>query len=58
MRVFALLALLLLLPLSATAADRTLMRFPTLHSGTIVFEAHGNLWQVSRAGGVATRLTA
>ena len=39
------------------ASDRTLMRFPTLHGDTIVFEAHGNLWQVGRAGGVAQRLT-
>jgi tricorn protease len=41
----------------ALAADRTLMRFPTLHAGAIVFEAHGNLWRVSRDGGVAARLT-
>ncbi len=38
--------------------DATLMRFPTLHGDTVVFEAHGNLWQVNRAGGSATRLTA
>jgi tricorn protease len=39
------------------SAGPTLMRFPTLHGDTIVFEAHGNLWQVARTGGVASRLT-
>jgi len=43
---------------SATRDDWTFMRFPALHGGRIVFEAHGNLWQVSRWGGVASRLTA
>jgi len=43
---------------AADAGNATLMRFPTLYRDTIVFEAHGNLWQVSREGGVATRLTA
>src|SRR5438034_697063 len=43
---------------SAGAHDWTFMRFPTLHGSAIVFEAHGNLWQVSRGGGVASRLTA
>ena len=33
------------------------MRFPTLYRNTIVFEAHGNLWQVPRWGGMASRLT-
>ena len=37
---------------------RTLMRFPTLHGDSIVFEAHGNLWNVARDGGTARRLTA
>ncbi len=42
----------------AQATDgRTLMRFPTLHGDSIVFEAHGNLWEVSRGGGTASRLT-
>jgi tricorn protease len=41
----------------AQQADHTLMRYPTLHGDTIVFVAHGNLWSVPRAGGVASRLT-
>jgi tricorn protease len=43
---------------TAQAHDWTFMRFPTVHGGRIVFEAHGNLWQVSRWGGAASRLTA
>ena len=39
------------------ATGGTLMRFPTLSGDSIVFEAHGNLWQVPRSGGVARRLT-
>ncbi len=52
-----------LLALSAVAAagpgdeGRTFMRFPTLHGDSVVFEAHGNLWRVSRSGGPAARLT-
>ncbi|MGB8365386.1 MAG: PDZ domain-containing protein [Rhizomicrobium sp.] len=42
----------------AAADERTLMRFPTLHGDTLAFEAHGNLWEVPRTGGVASRLTA
>ena len=42
----------------AAADGHTLMRFPTLHGDAIVFEAHGNLWQVPRSGGAASRLTA
>jgi len=55
-----LLALLLCILASPARADggATLMRFPTLHGDTVVFEAHGNLWQVNRAGGTASRLTA
>ena len=37
--------------------DHLLCRFPTLYDNTIVFEAAGNLWSVSRSGGVASRLT-
>ncbi|MBN2638706.1 MAG: PD40 domain-containing protein [Bacteroidales bacterium] len=37
--------------------DNLLCRFPTLHNNTIVFEAAGNLWKVSRDGGIASRLT-
>jgi tricorn protease len=43
---------------SANTHNWTFMRFPALHGSTIVFEAHGNLWQVSRWGGNANRLTA
>ncbi|MEJ2080392.1 MAG: PDZ domain-containing protein, partial [Acidobacteriota bacterium] len=39
------------------AADQALMRFPTLHGDSIVFEAGGNLWKVGRSGGLAVRLT-
>jgi tricorn protease len=42
---------------NADDADRTLMRFPTLHGGTVVFAAHDNLWAVPRTGGAAVRLT-
>ena len=35
-----------------------LMRFPTVHGDTLVFVAHGNLWEVGRAGGTAQRMTA
>ena len=42
----------------SSAHDWTFMRFPALHGGMIVFEAHGNLWQVGRWGGAASRLTA
>ncbi|MDE2345138.1 MAG: PD40 domain-containing protein, partial [Gammaproteobacteria bacterium] len=50
------LAMLALLAGTARAND-TLMRYPTLHGNSVVFEAHGNLWKVSRSGGEATRLT-
>jgi tricorn protease len=42
---------------ASLADEHTLMRFPTLYRNTIVFEAHGNLWQVPRWGGMASRLT-
>ena len=41
----------------AQADDAALMRFPTIHGDKIVFEAHGSLWSVDRAGGTAARLT-
>lgn len=34
-----------------------LPRFPSMHGNTIVFEAGGDLWKVSKEGGLATRLT-
>jgi tricorn protease len=52
-----LLVLLTLSPHGAHAAQRALMRFPTLSGSTIVFVAHGNLWRVPRTGGTASRLT-
>lgn len=36
---------------------QALVRYPTLHGNTIVFEAGGNLWKIDRQGGVATQLT-
>lgn len=42
----------------ALAADNALVRFPTIHGKTIVFEAGGNLWKVGLEGGTAERLTA
>lgn len=66
-RHYNLVALLLILligwaPMTASAvnsgnSEALLCRFPTLHNNKIVFEAAGNLWSVSREGGVATRLT-
>ena len=41
----------------ARAAENALIRFPALHGSEIVFESGGNLWKVSRQGGVAQRLT-
>ncbi|MGH8414931.1 MAG: protease, partial [Gammaproteobacteria bacterium] len=48
---------LLALAAGAAQAGNSLMRYPTLHGDSVVFEAHGNLWEVSRAGGTARRLT-
>ncbi|MGC8724485.1 MAG: S41 family peptidase [Acidobacteriota bacterium] len=41
----------------ARASENALTRFPTLYGNEIVFESGGNLWRVSRQGGVAQRLT-
>ncbi len=43
---------------AAASDETTLARYPTLHGNRIVFEAHGNLWAIARAGGTAARLTA
>ena len=49
------------LALAATAPAsgpvQALIRYPTLHGGTVVFEAGGALWKVGTQGGEATRLT-
>lgn len=44
--------------LAQEAGQQALVRFPTLHGGSVVFEAGGNLWKVGITGGEATRLTA
>ncbi len=36
---------------------QVLVRYPTLHGRTVVFEAGGNLWKIGIQGGVATQLT-
>ncbi len=55
-----LLAALFLTPAAQAqaAGQQALVRFPTLHGNSIVFEAGGNLWKVGMAGGEARRLTA
>ena len=50
--------LALFAPTALGAPQRALIRFPTLHGDSIVFEAGGNLWKVGIGGGTATRLTA
>ena len=37
--------------------ERPLMRFPDIHGETIVFVYGEDIWSVSAAGGIATRLT-
>lgn len=51
-------ALLLCLPVSATAQGTRLLRHPTVSRDQVAFEYAGDLWVVSRSGGPARRLTA
>lgn len=39
------------------SAPKGYYRQPTIHGDTIVFVSEGDLWEVSKVGGVATRLT-
>jgi len=55
---FALFALSLHLPLATAQADPPLLlRFPTVNQTQIVFNYAGDLWIVSREGGMARQLT-
>ncbi|HEX7338360.1 MAG TPA: PDZ domain-containing protein, partial [Rhodanobacteraceae bacterium] len=51
------------MPLAALAVPeaggpvQALIRYPAMHGNDMVFEAGGNLWQTTLAGGVATQLT-
>lgn len=43
---------------SAPGPVQALIRYPSLHGDTVVFEAGGSVWKVSAQGGEAVRLTA
>jgi tricorn protease len=44
-------------PPAASGPIKVLIRYPTVHGNSVVFEAGGNLWETTMNGGVATQLT-
>ncbi len=53
-----LLAAVFAAPIQAQSSDEArVLRFPTIHGGTIVFSYAGDLYSVASAGGVARKLT-
>jgi tricorn protease len=56
--VFVLVVAAFAAPVHAQSSDEArVLRFPTIHSGTIVFSYAGDLYAVASAGGVARKLT-
>ena len=45
-------------PPVASGPIKVLIRYPTMHGNSVVFEAGGNLWKTPLSGGTATQLTA
>ncbi|MDA3914819.1 S41 family peptidase [Oleiagrimonas sp.] len=45
-------------PAVTSGPQDVLIRYPTMHGNSVVFEAAGNLWRTTLEGGTATQLTA